>query len=260
MIILVCQHIRNVCLTVLILFTVWGAGICDYWQGLLVPRGWRYVLLNDHRLQRHQPPPPTATTTTTTTTTTTAKKTNRESPPTTNCSTTKSIFKTPPRFFSFRKVMTGSIKSFVITWRRHFGVLAQFYGDGLGNNHPSHSDKWRFRLGSPTKIYNDPAGDWVVVSNVVNIHPYLGKWSNLTNMFQMGWKHQLGWLRRKRFLESLKLSKAMLPRNLFLRGKLLKNVLSFRMLFSLSIWDSKLCAGVCYVFVQRDDYSLYINI
>ena len=25
-----------------------------------------------------------------------------------------------------------------------------------------------------------------------NFHPYLGKWSNLTNIFQMGWNHQLG--------------------------------------------------------------------
>ena len=23
------------------------------------------------------------------------------------------------------------------------------------------------------------------------VHPYLGKWSNLTNIFQMGWNHQL---------------------------------------------------------------------
>ena len=23
------------------------------------------------------------------------------------------------------------------------------------------------------------------------VHPYLGKWSNLTNIFQMGWSHQL---------------------------------------------------------------------
>ena len=109
-------------------------------------------------------------------------------------------------------------------------------------------------LNSLLKYIMSPGGDWVLVSNVWEIFtPIWGKWSNLTNMFQMGWKHQLGWLRRKRFLESLKLSKAMLPRNLFLRGKLPKNVLSFRMLFSLSIWDSKLCAGVCYVFVQRDE-------
>ena len=30
----------------------------------------------------------------------------------------------------------------------------------------------------------------VVVSNIFYFHPYLGKWSNLTNMFQMGWSHQ----------------------------------------------------------------------
>ena len=32
---------------------------------------------------------------------------------------------------------------------------------------------------------------WVVVSNILYFHPYLGKWSNLTNIFQMGWNHQL---------------------------------------------------------------------
>ena len=32
-----------------------------------------------------------------------------------------------------------------------------------------------------TKIYQLAAG----------FHPYLGKWSNLTNIFQMGWNHQL---------------------------------------------------------------------
>ena len=31
----------------------------------------------------------------------------------------------------------------------------------------------------------------VVVSNIFYLHPYLGKWSNLTNFFQMGWNHQL---------------------------------------------------------------------
>ncbi len=37
----------------------------------------------------------------------------------------------------------------------------------------------------------------VVVSNIFYFHPYLGKWSNLTNIFQMGWNHQLGnhWLK-----------------------------------------------------------------
>ena len=28
-------------------------------------------------------------------------------------------------------------------------------------------------------------------SNIFYFHPYLGKWSNLTNIFQMGWNHQL---------------------------------------------------------------------
>ena len=32
---------------------------------------------------------------------------------------------------------------------------------------------------------------WVVVSNIFYFHPYLGKWSILTNIFQMGWNHQL---------------------------------------------------------------------
>ena len=30
-----------------------------------------------------------------------------------------------------------------------------------------------------------------MVSNIFNFHPYLGKWSNLTNIFRMGWNHQL---------------------------------------------------------------------
>jgi len=31
----------------------------------------------------------------------------------------------------------------------------------------------------------------VVVSNIFNFHPYLGKIPILTNIFQMGWNHQL---------------------------------------------------------------------
>ena len=30
-----------------------------------------------------------------------------------------------------------------------------------------------------------------MVSNIFYFHPDLGKWSNLTNIFQMGWNHQL---------------------------------------------------------------------
>ena len=32
---------------------------------------------------------------------------------------------------------------------------------------------------------------WVVVLKIFYFHPYLGKWFNLTNIFQMGWNHQL---------------------------------------------------------------------
>ena len=32
----------------------------------------------------------------------------------------------------------------------------------------------------------------MVVSNIFYFHPCLGKWSKLTNIFQMGWNHQLG--------------------------------------------------------------------
>ena len=32
-------------------------------------------------------------------------------------------------------------------------------------------------------------------SNIFYFHPYVGKWSNLTNMFQMGWNHHLVYLK-----------------------------------------------------------------
>ena len=32
---------------------------------------------------------------------------------------------------------------------------------------------------------------WAVVSNILHFHPYLGRWSNLTIIFHMGWNHQL---------------------------------------------------------------------
>ena len=31
---------------------------------------------------------------------------------------------------------------------------------------------------------------WVVVSNIYYFHPCLGRWCNLTTIFQMGWNHQ----------------------------------------------------------------------
>ena len=40
-------------------------------------------------------------------------------------------------------------------------------------------------------IWNTQKDHQVVVSNVFYFHPYLGRWSNLTNIFQRGWNHQL---------------------------------------------------------------------
>ena len=37
-----------------------------------------------------------------------------------------------------------------------------------------------------------PKGFQVVVAHIFYFHPYLGKWSYLTNIFQTGWNHQLG--------------------------------------------------------------------
>ena len=36
--------------------------------------------------------------------------------------------------------------------------------------------------------------NWLVVSNIVYVHPYLEKIPILTNIFQMGWNHQPVWL------------------------------------------------------------------
>ena len=50
-----------------------------------------------------------------------------------------------------------------------------------------------------------PALTWnqMVVSNIFDFHPYLGKWSNLTNIFQMGWNHQLVESRGAKFENSV---------------------------------------------------------
>ena len=47
---------------------------------------------------------------------------------------------------------------------------------------------------------------WVVVSNMFYFHPYLGKISVLTNIFQMGWNHQLSyfWYQKKTSLVLMK--------------------------------------------------------
>ena len=42
----------------------------------------------------------------------------------------------------------------------------------------------------------------MVVSNIFYFHPYLGKWSHFTNIFQMGWNHQpeFQWIFRGKLL------------------------------------------------------------
>ena len=41
-------------------------------------------------------------------------------------------------------------------------------------------------------IFFSQNGNWLVVSNLFYFHPYLEKWLNLTNIFQMGCNHHLG--------------------------------------------------------------------
>ena len=52
------------------------------------------------------------------------------------------------------------------------------------------SNDRKYRGWHPAQLYGDYFINhyWVVVSNIFYFHPYLGKWSNLTNIFQMGWK------------------------------------------------------------------------
>ena len=56
-------------------------------------------------------------------------------------------------------------------------------------------NSWVYLQSGPPSSYK-----WLVVSNIFYFHPYLGKISNLTNMFQLGWNHQLDEVRtfRKR--------------------------------------------------------------
>ena len=55
---------------------------------------------------------------------------------------------------------------------------------GVQRHFPSKKSVVFFPKGS-TQIY---IGDRWVVSNMISFFPYLGKWSNWTDIFQMGWK------------------------------------------------------------------------
>ena len=52
--------------------------------------------------------------------------------------------------------------------------------------------EWREGVKPPgvEKAQTGRKQDWVVLSNIFYFHPYLGKWSNLPNIFQRGWNHQ----------------------------------------------------------------------
>ena len=65
----------------------------------------------------------------------------------------------------------------VIWWGKYFCFNL---GNKLQNQGPP----------SAATSFNKRQHDWVVVSNIFYFHPYLGKISNLTNIFQMGWNHQ----------------------------------------------------------------------
>ena len=50
-----------------------------------------------------------------------------------------------------------------------------------------------YKLGNDPiwNLFNHQLENWVVVSNIFYLHPYLGKIPILTNIFQLGWNHQL---------------------------------------------------------------------
>ena len=59
-------------------------------------------------------------------------------------------------------------------------------------------ENWCFDITHP-KVF-DGIVIWLVVSNISYFHPCLGKRSNLTNIFQIGWNHQLGYYKSMCFI------------------------------------------------------------
>ena len=75
------------------------------------------------------------------------------------------------------------------TLRRGFGgpsIYKHFYSNHLKSSISCNISHFWDMLLFKTLIYLY----WVVVSNMFYFHPYLGKISILTNIFQMGWNHQ----------------------------------------------------------------------
>ena len=51
-------------------------------------------------------------------------------------------------------------------------------------------DIWNAKVPPLTNEIGAYCNNLVVLSNIFYFHPYLGKISNLTDIFQMGWNHQ----------------------------------------------------------------------
>ena len=99
-------------------------------------------------------------------------------------------FQQSVRFKGASTKVTGSVKD---GWSKK-GMLSNFVGCPRCKKNP-----WRISAQQRKCIWEfmhsvtflPPNICYLVVSNIFHFHPYLGKWSNLTNIFQMGWNHQL---------------------------------------------------------------------
>ena len=83
----------------------------------------------------------------------------------------------------------------VFFWRHWFGARFGIFELGYPNSNPN---PFRFSgIQSESKPPNAPNHQltftrwWFQIFVICYFHPYLGKWSNLTNIFQMGWNPQL---------------------------------------------------------------------
>ena len=78
-------------------------------------------------------------------------------------------------FCLFGDFFTDCTMGFITIFHQHLGTFLL--------QHVSGGEKTRRK--KPSNFI------WLVVFNISYVHPYLGKWSILTNIFQRGWNHQL---------------------------------------------------------------------
>ena len=108
--------------------------------------------------------------------------------------------------FIFKKCVSQPKFVFVVTWWFQKNTKHIFSQRTTAWQPPPLFPASRSVPDSPGKVRCPSCGDeaqnfhggscsfshaWVVVSNIFYFHLYLGKISNLTNIFQMGWNHQL---------------------------------------------------------------------